>query len=225
MGTSLAWVRAGGKHHLSIGPLRFWYYFIMANGSTEKVRKRQGRPATGRDPVMTLRFPPTLRSEIEGWANQQEDKPKRSEAIRRLIEFALAVKTKRHVKARLVGGRTKRNRLKQNHDNVTVFFPVQCRMARGALGMGVRDLAAAAKVSVDTVLRFERGDELKGRTIEALRRALESAGVEFTNGDQPGVRLTRAAAAQPAEPASGSNKTVATKAARRKTAKATEKKR
>jgi hypothetical protein len=29
----------------------------------------------------------------------------------------------------------------------------------------------------------------------AVRRALESAGVEFTNGDQPGVRLTGAAAA------------------------------
>jgi hypothetical protein len=66
---------------------------------------------------------------------------------------------------------------------------------------------------------------LKERTIDALQRALEAAGVEFTNGDQPGVRLTKAAAAQSAEPASGSNPTVATKAARRKTTKATEKKR
>jgi hypothetical protein len=66
---------------------------------------------------------------------------------------------------------------------------------------------------------------LKERTIDALQRALQAAGVEFTNGDQPGVRLTKAAAAQSAEPASASNPTVATKAARRKTAKATEKKR
>ena len=51
------------------------------------------------------------------------------------------------------------------------------------MGWGVRDLAAAAKVSVDTVVRFERGDELKGRTVDALQRALEAAGVEFTNGD------------------------------------------
>ncbi len=29
----------------------------------------------------------------------------------------------------------------------------------------------------------------------AVRRALESAGVEFTNGDQPGVRLAKGAAA------------------------------
>jgi len=50
-------------------------------------------------------------------------------------------------------------------------------MARAALGLGVRELAAAAKVSIDTVARFERGDELKERTIDALQRALEAAGV------------------------------------------------
>jgi transcriptional regulator with XRE-family HTH domain len=77
-----------------------------------------------------------------------------------------------------------------------ILLPVQCRMARAALGMGVRELAAAAKVSIDTVARFERGDELKERTIDALRLALEKAGVEFTNGGQPGVRLTKAAAAR-----------------------------
>jgi len=69
-------------------------------------------------------------------------------------------------------------------------------MARAAVGLGIRELAAAAKVSMDTVARFERGEELKERTIEALQRALEAAGVEFTNGEQPGVRLTKAAAAQ-----------------------------
>jgi transcriptional regulator with XRE-family HTH domain len=44
------------------------------------------------------------------------------------------------------------------------------RMARAALGLGIRELAAAAKVSIDTVARFERGDELKERTIDALQR-------------------------------------------------------
>ena len=71
-----------------------------------------------------------------------------------------------------------------------ILLPVQCRMARAALGLGVRELAVLAKVSVDTVARFERGDELKERTVEALQRALEAAGVEFTNGDKPGVRLS-----------------------------------
>ena len=74
-----------------------------------------------------------------------------------------------------------------------IFLPVQCRMARAALGLGVRELAAAAKVSIDTVARFERGDELKARTIEALQRTLEAAGVEFIeeNGGGPGVRLKK----------------------------------
>ena len=106
-----------------------------------------------------------------------------------------------------------------------IFMPVQCRMARAALGWGGRELAAAAKVSTDTVARFERGDELKERTIDALQRALEAAGIEFTNGDQPGVRLTKAAAARPAEPGSAQSRRVAAKVVRRKTAKANEKKR
>src|SRR5205823_13918214 len=90
-----------------------------------------------------------------------------------------------------------------------MIFALQCRMARAALGWGVRELAAAAKVSIDTVARFERGDELKERTIDALQRALEAAGVEFTNGDQPGVRLTKAVAAPSAEGAKSSRPAVA----------------
>jgi transcriptional regulator with XRE-family HTH domain len=66
-------------------------------------------------------------------------------------------------------------------------------MARAALGMGVRELAAAAKVSVDTVARFERGEELKERTIDAIQRTLETAGVQFIDEDSggPGVRLRK----------------------------------
>jgi transcriptional regulator with XRE-family HTH domain len=71
------------------------------------------------------------------------------------------------------------------------FIPLQCKMARTALNLGVRELADLAKVSPDTVARFERGEELKDRTIESLQRALESAGVEFTNGGQPGVRMRK----------------------------------
>ena len=69
------------------------------------------------------------------------------------------------------------------------FLPVQSRMARAGLGWGIRELARAAKVSVDTVVRFERGEELKERTVEALQRAFEAAGLEFMNGDHPGLRL------------------------------------
>jgi transcriptional regulator with XRE-family HTH domain len=76
-----------------------------------------------------------------------------------------------------------------------IFLPVQCRMARAALGWGVRDLASAAKVSADTVARFERGEELKERTVEALQGVLEAAGIEFTNGGQPGVKTLTIAGA------------------------------
>jgi len=65
----------------------------------------------------------------------------------------------------------------------------QCRMARAALKLSVRDLAAVAKVATDTITRLERGDALKPRTVEAIQRAFEAAGVEFTNGEAPGVRV------------------------------------
>ena len=68
--------------------------------------------------------------------------------------------------------------------------PEQCKMARAGLGLGVRELADMAKVSTNTITRFERGEPLKERTLDAIRAALESGGVEFTNGDQPGVRLS-----------------------------------
>ena len=42
--------------------------------------------------MLALRLPPALRADIERWAKQQKDKPSRSEAIRRLIEVALAIK-------------------------------------------------------------------------------------------------------------------------------------
>jgi len=68
-------------------------------------------------------------------------------------------------------------------------------MARTALNLGVRDLAELASVSSNTVSRFEAGEELKPRTIAALRAALESAGVIFVeeNGEGPGVRLKKGA--------------------------------
>lgn len=68
---------------------------------------------------------------------------------------------------------------------------VQCKMARAAINLGIRELAAAAKVAQSTVSRLEAGEPLKERTVEAIQHALEEAGVEFTNGDQPGVRIAR----------------------------------
>ena len=49
-------------------------------------------------------------------------------------------------------------------------------MARAALGLSVRKLAAAAKVSPETVVRFERAERIRQRTIASLRQVLEAAG-------------------------------------------------
>lgn len=69
--------------------------------------------------------------------------------------------------------------------------PVQLDMALAAVKWGVRDLAAEAGVSMDTIARFKRGERVKESTVSAMRNALEAAGVIFIadNGDGPGVRL------------------------------------
>jgi transcriptional regulator with XRE-family HTH domain len=71
--------------------------------------------------------------------------------------------------------------------------PVQCKMARAAAGLGVRELAAKAGVSPDTIARLERGEEIRPRTIEAVQKALEDAGIEFIpeNGSGAGVRVRK----------------------------------
>ena len=69
----------------------------------------------------------------------------------------------------------------------------QCRMARAALRIGVRQLASAAGVSADTISRLERGETLSARKLATVRAALEARGVEIIdqNGGGPGVRLIR----------------------------------
>jgi transcriptional regulator with XRE-family HTH domain len=65
---------------------------------------------------------------------------------------------------------------------------VQCRMARAALQLGVRELAALAQVSTGIITKLERGEALLLRTAEAVQRALEAQGVEFID-NPPGARL------------------------------------
>ena len=69
----------------------------------------------------------------------------------------------------------------------------QCKMARAATGLGVRELASLAGVAQATVSRLERGEDLNASTIAAIRAALEAAGVVFLseNGNGPGVALKR----------------------------------
>ena len=69
----------------------------------------------------------------------------------------------------------------------------QIRSARVLLGLGVWRLAQKSSLAVSTIERIERGQALTAYQNVRLKRALETAGVEFTNGDQPGVRLGRKA--------------------------------
>jgi transcriptional regulator with XRE-family HTH domain len=67
-------------------------------------------------------------------------------------------------------------------------------MARAALQLGVRDLAANSGVSAMTITRFENGHSGgQAETLRKLQGALESAGVEFIseNGGGAGVRLRK----------------------------------
>lgn len=68
----------------------------------------------------------------------------------------------------------------------------QVKAARALLAWSQEDLARQAGLSYPTIARIEAVDgTLGGRhmTVAAIQRALESAGVEFTNGGQPGVRM------------------------------------
>jgi hypothetical protein len=70
----------------------------------------------------------------------------------------------------------------------------QCRAARGLLNWTQQELADAAHIGVATVRVFEgNGAGTRQSTLMLLQGALESAGVEFTNGEHPGVRLMRPA--------------------------------
>ena len=73
--------------------------------------------------------------------------------------------------------------------NEVVMTPVQSKMARAATELRIGDVAKRARVSTGTVVRFERGEALKPRTVEAIQRAYEEAGIEFIDGDAPGVKL------------------------------------
>ena len=76
----------------------------------------------------------------------------------------------------------------------------QVKAARALLAWSQTDLANASGVSEPTIARLESqdSDTLGGRasTSDAIRRALEAAGVQFIeeNGGGPGVRLRKSSA-------------------------------
>jgi transcriptional regulator with XRE-family HTH domain len=69
----------------------------------------------------------------------------------------------------------------------------QLKAARALLGWSQTVLAERAKMSLPTVKRAEtgRGAKVSPEAYRTLQAAMESAGIEFTNGDGPGVRLKK----------------------------------
>ena len=73
-----------------------------------------------------------------------------------------------------------------------MITPAQCRAGRGLLDWTQQRLADEARVGVVTIRQLEAGVVTPRRaTLEVVRRALETAGVELinANGGGSGVRL------------------------------------
>lgn len=73
--------------------------------------------------------------------------------------------------------------------------PIQVKLARVALRLGVRELAGAAGIAPSTITRFESGKGgMQARTLDKIQRVLERGGVVFIDADTSGgvgVRLKR----------------------------------
>lgn len=81
--------------------------------------------------------------------------------------------------------------------------PAQCRAARAMLEWSQQELANRAKVARKTLADFEGAKSVPyPRTLDDVREALESAGVEFIpeNGGGAGVRFRQRQAERPSTP-------------------------
>jgi transcriptional regulator with XRE-family HTH domain len=73
-----------------------------------------------------------------------------------------------------------------------MLTPAQSRAARALLEWSQIELGARSNLSESTIGDFEKGRRVpSANNLAAIRRALEEAGAEFTNGDAPGVKLSR----------------------------------
>lgn len=67
----------------------------------------------------------------------------------------------------------------------------QWQAARALIGWSQSDLAEKVGVARMTIKRLEGGQAVSDDIRARAQGALEAAGVEFTNGEQPGVRLRK----------------------------------
>ncbi|MXP65543.1 XRE family transcriptional regulator [Roseomonas sp. M0104] len=68
----------------------------------------------------------------------------------------------------------------------------QCRMARAALGLSLRELAKVAGVSVNTLSRVESGGNVTSRTLARVQSILSGQGVVFRRDGSVGMAAPRA---------------------------------
>jgi transcriptional regulator with XRE-family HTH domain len=68
----------------------------------------------------------------------------------------------------------------------------QIRAARAFLGWTVKELAEKSIVGISTIQRIENAigpPNTLVSNLAAIQSTLEAAGIEFTNGDAPGIRM------------------------------------
>jgi hypothetical protein len=66
----------------------------MKQSTKRVIPKKRGRPATGNAPVRAFRMSDEFMASVDAWSADQEDRPSRAEAIRRLVELGLKGKWK-----------------------------------------------------------------------------------------------------------------------------------
>jgi ribosome-binding protein aMBF1 (putative translation factor) len=140
-----------------------------------------------------MRLPGGLRNDVDEWALRQDDRPSRSEAIRRLL--TLALNSERTLKGQSKVPNGMKNDSKPGLDTRRVAG-FQIRAARAVLGWSAEDLSRESSVSLRTIRRAELSDVHTNMTVaneQSVRRALEAAGVEFIyeNGGGRGVRFRK----------------------------------
>jgi transcriptional regulator with XRE-family HTH domain len=93
--------------------------------------------------------------------------------------------------------------VKRSSDIISPLTSAQIRAARALIRWSAQDLARVTKIGIATIRRAELTEDQTSLTPandQAIRRALEEAGVEFIsgNGGGPGVRLQEPIAKKPA---------------------------
>jgi len=74
-----------------------------------------------------------------------------------------------------------------------MLTPAQIRGARGMLRISQIELAEMAGISHTGLANIENEtSDPRASTLAAIQRALEAAGVAFTNGGQPGIKMANA---------------------------------